>query len=80
MSDDARILQLLEEVLNSGRTPDDVCANSPELPPAVRARWEVCRRLNAQFDDFFRPETAPPRSVISAWRTGPAATTGTHSC
>src|SRR5258706_935949 len=53
MSEQVRILQLLEEALSSGRTPEDVCAGSPDLLVAVRARWEHCRRLDARLANLF---------------------------
>ena len=40
MSDDARILELLEEALSSQVTPEEVCADNLELPRAARVlRW-----------------------------------------
>jgi serine/threonine-protein kinase len=59
MSDHERVLQLLEEAIDSGHTPEQVCADSPELLPAVRARWERCRRLDAQLRDVFPPPGEP---------------------
>src|SRR5262245_56330982 len=53
MADDPRVQQLLDEVFDSGRTPEEVCCSFPELLPQVRARWrEMCRaeaELNALF-------------------------------
>jgi len=38
MSDDTRVQQLLDELLDSQATPDEVCRSCPELLPEVRAR------------------------------------------
>ena len=37
--DDPRVQALLEELLDSNATPEQVCADCPELLPVVRARW-----------------------------------------
>src|SRR4051812_7668276 len=63
-ADDARVLQLLEEALDSDRTPEEVCADSPELLLAVRARWEQCRRLNNQLDDWFPSPGSSSSSAV----------------
>lgn len=44
MVDDPRIQSLLEEIMDSGRTPEDVCSACPELLPALR---DELRRLRA---------------------------------
>jgi serine/threonine-protein kinase len=56
MSSEMRIRQLLEEILDSGRTPEEVCAQEGDLLPEVRARWERLRRLEGQVDALFPPE------------------------
>jgi serine/threonine-protein kinase len=45
MSDEARVQQLLEELLDSERTPEEVCAGCPELLAAVRQRWQQKLRI-----------------------------------
>ena len=35
MADDPRVQELLEEILDSERTPKEVCASLPELLPQV---------------------------------------------
>jgi serine/threonine-protein kinase len=54
MSDESRVQQLLDEILDSERTPEEVCADCPELLAAVRQRWQrmlgvVDAELNALF-------------------------------
>ena len=39
MSDDSRLEQLLDELLDSQATPEEVCSSCPELLPEVRQRW-----------------------------------------
>ncbi len=65
MADDARAKQLLEEVLESGRSPDEVCRAYPELLPQVRARWQRLRSLQVQLGELF-PE---PQSTVGCQRT-----------
>ena len=51
MSDETRIELLLGEVLDTGRTPEEVCAGAPGLLWEVRERWELndlARRLDEQ--------------------------------
>src|SRR4051812_6202757 len=48
MAADPQVLGLLEEVLESGRTPEEVCRDCPELLPEVRQRWQAFRLIDAQ--------------------------------
>jgi hypothetical protein len=38
MSDKTRVEQLLEEIFDSDRTPEEICADCPELLAEVRKR------------------------------------------
>ena len=51
-----RVAELLEELHDSGRTPEEVCAESPELLPEVRERWRRVRLLEAELDAAFPAE------------------------
>ena len=42
MSGDPRVRSLLEEILESHRTPEEVCQACPELLAEVRARLRRC--------------------------------------
>lgn len=53
MPDQDRVRQLLEELLDRGRTPEEVCAGAPELLPEVRARWARVRHVASQLDKLF---------------------------
>src|ERR1700758_1339432 len=58
MSDDPRLQELIDELLNSRATPEEVCASCPELLPQVRARWQKMRRLREDLDALFPPSSA----------------------
>jgi serine/threonine-protein kinase len=53
MSDDPRVEQLLEELLNSGGTPEEACRDSPELLAEVQAGWQRLRALKAEVGAWF---------------------------
>src|SRR5262249_61921781 len=48
MASNPQVLGLLEEMLDSGKTPEEVCRGCPELLPEVRQRWQEFRRIDAQ--------------------------------
>ena len=48
MAADPRVQQLLEEVLESRRTPEEVCRDCPELLPEVRLRWQRLESIQAR--------------------------------
>src|SRR5437868_3617420 len=58
MTDDPRLEPLLDELLDSHATPEQVCASCPELLPQVRKRWRKMRRVRAELDMLFPPATA----------------------
>lgn len=53
MPNETRIQQLLEEVLDSDATPEEVCSKDPDLLPEVRARWEQIQKIGQQVDELF---------------------------
>ncbi len=57
MADNLRIRELVAEILESKRTPEEVCADAPDLLPAVRQRLEQVQRIGRQVDELF-PEDA----------------------
>src|SRR5262245_21581896 len=63
MPDDPRVAELLEELLDSGSTPEEVCRACPELLPQVRAGWRRLRAVEAQLGALF------PESTFSAGAT-----------
>jgi tetratricopeptide (TPR) repeat protein len=67
MTEDPRIRQLVDELLNSHATPEEVCSSCPELLPKVRARWEALRRVRSKLDVLFPvspQETASTPDVV----------------
>lgn len=63
MGIDVRMSELLEELHDSGRTPEDVCSDFPELLPELRERWRRVRHLEAELDRCFPPEREGPRQA-----------------
>jgi serine/threonine-protein kinase len=59
MSDDPRVQQLLDELLDSRATPEAVCEACPELLPVVRDRWQQMCRIRDDLDALFPPSTEP---------------------
>jgi serine/threonine-protein kinase len=68
--DDPRVDQLLEELLDSGGTPEEACRTCPELLPQVRAGWQRLRALQAEVGALF-PQS--PSSDIATPPPLPAA-------
>jgi WD40 repeat protein len=48
MAGNTRVLELLEEMLDSGKTTEEVCRDCPELVPEVRQRWQEFCRIDAE--------------------------------
>src|SRR6516225_8411789 len=61
MTDERRIQELLEEILDSRCTPEDLCADSPELLTELRKRLRRLRRVANQVDELF-PSSHPDAS------------------
>ena len=53
MPDDPRVDKLLEEILESGVSPEEVCSECPELLPQVRSGWQRIRAVEAQVSALF---------------------------
>ena len=50
MTDDPRVDRLLEELLDSGDSPEEACRDCPELLPRVRTRLRQVARLEGVLD------------------------------
>ncbi len=48
MANNPEVLGLLEEILDSGKTPDEVCRDCPELLSEVQQRWKQFCRIDAE--------------------------------
>jgi serine/threonine-protein kinase len=64
MTDDPRVEALLEKLLESGGTPDEVCRDCPELLPQVRAGWQQLRVLQAEVGALF-PESSSANDTLT---------------
>ena len=53
MSFDPRVQKLIEEVLDSGRSVEEVCHGLPELLTQVREGLRKCRAMQAQVSALF---------------------------
>jgi serine/threonine-protein kinase len=71
MSDEARVQQLLDEIYDSNRTPEEVCADCPELLPEVRKRRRQMRLLEAHLDVLF-PTPTPDQGANTPTPWNPA--------
>jgi serine/threonine-protein kinase len=61
MTDDPRVQQLLDELLDSHATPEQVCASCPELLPVIRNRLRQMRCVRADLEVLFPPVDEPTR-------------------
>ena len=48
MAGNPQVHGMLQEMLDSGKTPEEVCRDCPELLPEVRQRWQEFCRIDAQ--------------------------------
>src|SRR5215468_8249111 len=53
MSIDPRVQQLLDQLIDSGATPEEVCRSCPELLPEVRACCRRMGRVRAELNAMF---------------------------
>src|SRR5262245_56670217 len=63
MPDHPRVQQLLDELLDTDCTPEQVCASVPDLLPVVRIRWREICQAREELDAIFPPV---PESGASA--------------
>jgi eukaryotic-like serine/threonine-protein kinase len=71
MIDDPRVERLLEELLESGGSPEEACRMCPELLPRVRTRLQRLRRLEEEVGVLFPPSSDAqgvtlPTTLLSA--------------
>src|SRR5262245_9576390 len=64
MADEPRVQQLLDEILDWGRTPEEVCRDCPELLPEVRRRWRQMCLVQAQLETLFPTAGAAPSMPV----------------
>ena len=68
MAGDPRVQQLLEEVLESRRTPEEVCRDCPELLPEVRLRWQRLESIQARIGALLPEPTSTSGDDAAAVR------------
>ncbi len=65
MTDERRIWQLVQEVLDTSKLPEEVCAECPELLWEVQKRWKQARRVDSQLEALFpSSDSAAPQAAI----------------
>src|SRR5262249_57992670 len=62
MPSDPRVEELLDKLMDSGGTPEEVCRTCPELLAQVRAGWARVRAVQADLEVLFPPAS----STVSA--------------
>ena len=70
-----RVEQLLEEILDSGRTPEEVCADATELLQEVRERWGHLRNIQLKLQALFPQSDKPPGDGVTQPHLGVASLT-----
>jgi tetratricopeptide (TPR) repeat protein len=71
VADQQRVEQLLDEILDSGCTPEVACSDCPELLMEVRQRWLRMRAVEAELDALFpNSEISPDAETPAPWRPG----------
>ena len=72
MAGDPRVQELLEELLESGATPEEVCRHSPELLPLVLNRFRRVHACDVQLDAYFPlPASSSPTGKPGSIEPGP---------
>jgi serine/threonine-protein kinase len=75
MASNPQVLGLLEEILDSERTPEEVCRDCPELLPQLLAELRHIRAVEGQLAALFpesrvSPETVPEKIPAASRPTG----------
>jgi serine/threonine-protein kinase len=69
--DETRVEELLDELSDSGRAPEEVCGAYPELLPEVRRRWEQMCAVEAELDALFpTPGPHSDAKMSDLWHAG----------
>src|SRR5688572_3425462 len=66
MASSAQVLGLLEEMLNSGKAPEEVCRDCPELLPEVRQRWQDFQLIDVHLRTLLPGLGTPPEDGTTA--------------
>jgi serine/threonine-protein kinase len=60
MSGNPQVFELLEEMIVTGKTPEEICRDCPELLPEVCRRWQEFRRIDAEVGAWYPEPGTPP--------------------
>ncbi len=67
MTDDPRVQRLIEEMLDSGSSAEEVCRDTPELVHPVHEGWRKYLAFEARLDEIFpEPESAGDAGAMQA--------------
>lgn len=66
MAGNPDVFSLLEEMLESGRSPEEVCRDCPELLAEVRQRWKTFRLVDGSVAALFPDPESPPVTDTNA--------------
>ena len=66
MAGNPDVFALLEEMLDSGKTPEEVCRDCPELLPEVQQRWQAFRLVDGSLAALF-PDPEAPTAPTRPW-------------
>lgn len=58
MTDERRMWELVQEILDTNKLPEEVCEDCPELLSEVQKRWKQARRVDSQLEALF-PSSDP---------------------
>jgi serine/threonine-protein kinase len=64
MAGNPRVLELLEEMLDSGLTPEEVCRDCPELLSEVQQRWKHFCLIDAEVEALLPDPAIPPNADV----------------
>jgi eukaryotic-like serine/threonine-protein kinase len=78
MVDNSRIVELAEEALASGLTPEEVCAQSPELLADVKECLARCRGVEMMLEHLFPSTPSVKRQSLAAPTETPLPTIPGH--
>jgi tetratricopeptide (TPR) repeat protein len=71
VADQPRVQQLLDEIFDSGCTPEEVCDACPELLTEVRQRWQQMCAVEAELDALFpTPALDSDADTSAPWHAG----------
>src|SRR5262249_39378262 len=71
MADEPRVQELLDEIFDTDRAPEEVCGDCPELLPEVRRCWQQMCAVDAELEPLFpTPGRTPAPDTPAPWYPG----------